>query len=136
MDIVQFPASCLLVLLSLGVYTIVTTQAWTINDRKVQYSLSDVFYKREYWRIFTSAFSSPAIFHLLIAVTSFWGCRVAELHMGSFMFFHYSLVIIIANAGMKLLFLTLLRNNMRHLATLLTTGKHEMYFIALYYVIL
>jgi len=59
------------------------------------FSYEKVVQNKEYWRVFSSAFSHAGILHLVFNLSALWSCKVLELGNGTVVYLKISLLLII-----------------------------------------
>ena len=81
-----------------------------VSEHSFGYSYKDAFSdRRGLFKVLGGGLGSFDPKHLLLSVTSFWCARGLETYLGSLLFLQYSLVLVLASAGMKIGLVAFLR---------------------------
>lgn len=88
-----------------------------VDCKEYTVSYQECVKKQQWWRVLTSPLCHSSPFHLFVNVTALWTCRTLEKLWGIWFYFRYTLLIVIAEAVLSLLFLQVLFMVMRNRAT-------------------
>ena len=96
------PITSLFVCFTVFVWAKCALSSW--DAKSLSFSLAHCLLRNQWWRIFTAPSCHMLIYHMLIDVITMWGLRRIEVIEGSYFYFRYTLVLILAEAVVSISF--------------------------------
>lgn len=99
-DAFEAPICTVLIMTMLWLY--VNSLYGVIDNKKYALNYKQIIDHMQYWRPFTSFLCHDTFINTLLSVTSIWSLRSLEYAIGSFFYFRYTVILIIADTLMSL----------------------------------